>query len=100
MKINTKIVLKNLNGEPLTSPDNVPFTLGEALGNIMVSHDAGGKMKCFLLAQKFATQDSVEVDGADLSLVKQACESSRAYAGGLIPGQALLILEELKEEKK
>ena len=99
MKINTTVVLKTLKGEALQNPDKTEITLGEALGLIMASHEMGGKMKCFILAQKFSTEKEVEVDSADLKLVKEACESTKVFIS-LVSGQILLILEELTESKK
>lgn len=87
MTINTKTKLKDLKGKELE------LTAGDALGNILVSHKCGGKMKVFVLAQKFATQDSVDIDAADLALTKKAIEEDESYLP-LVTGQLLIILGE------
>lgn len=97
MNINCKQPLKELNGINLRNSEGKDFTLGEALGNIIAGAEEGGKMKCFILAQKFATQDNVQVDSADLSLIKNAVKTTRVYTGSLIPGQCEMLLEEIKE---
>lgn len=97
MKIKTTTILKTLKGDALIGENNAPLTIGEALGNIMVSHETGGKMKCFILGQKFATNDEVEIDEADFNLVKKALENTRVYIS-LVSGQILINLEGLSEK--
>jgi hypothetical protein len=93
MKINTKIVLKDLQNKEIQNPDNTPFTFGEAVGNVIGQSKTGGKLKIFLLALKFAQEESFDLDDADLSLVKQAIESSDGIYSTFILGQLLQILE-------
>jgi hypothetical protein len=92
MKINTDTKLKDLKGKDLE------LTVGDALANIVVSHKDGGQMKVFVLAQKFATQKAVDVDEADLSLVKKAIEKNESYLP-LVTGQLLIILEKNETNK-
>ncbi len=96
MIINTKIVLKNLKGEEIKNGTEV-FTLGEALGNILISTKEGGKMKLFILGQKMVTQKSVDLDESDLALLKSSVKSSEVY-NALILGQCEQILESLNEK--
>lgn len=98
MRINTKIVLKNLKGEDLKAEDGV-LTLGGAISNILSSDQAGGKMKLFILAQKFFTENELDLDSADLNLVKESIKGTKIYTA-LVAGQVEKIIEELKEEKK
>lgn len=86
MKINTKEFIKNLKG------DNSDLTIGDAIGGILIASEAGGKMKMYVLAQKFANDDVVEVDSADLSLIKQSVEATKVYTN-LVSGQLLVLLE-------
>ncbi len=95
MKINTKEVLKTLKGEELKN-EGVPFTVGDAISNILVSSETGGKMKMFVLAQKIYSEKNVEVDESDLNLIKETIESSKMYIP-LITGQLLTILNKKKD---
>lgn len=95
MKINSKTTLKTLKGEAIKGAQDQDFTLGEAVSNILASTETGGKLKLFILAQKFATEDTIDVDTADLGLIKSSVENSKAYTT-LVTGQILQILEEVK----
>ena len=92
MKINTKQALKTLKGEELKNGD-IPFTLGEALGNILLSDKTGGKMKLYVLATKFSQDKEVELDKADLELVRNAVSKTEIY-NALVAGQIEVILSE------
>jgi hypothetical protein len=96
MKINTKEVLKTFKGEPLKAGDE-ELTLGMALSNILLGDRAGGKMKLFILAEKFYKEKSVELDTADLAMVKTAVEKTELF-NALVTGQILVGLEELKKD--
>ena len=96
MKLNLKTQLKNLAGEPLMNGKEV-LTLGEALSNILVSSKTKGGMKIFLLAKKCFEESELEIDKADLALIKNEVKTSDAYAGVLVQGQVELLLEEIKE---
>lgn len=95
MKINTKIALKNLKGEELKIDNNMAFTLGDALSEILAAAKSGGKMKLYILAQKVVMNEIVEVDSADLALIKATTEGSDRYLP-LITGQVLVLLDEIK----
>ena len=95
MKINTKIVLKNIKGENLKNEDK-DFTLGEALSNVVVNAKEGGKMKLYILGTKLYQEVEVEVDDADLNLLKSVVKSSEVY-NALILGQCEMLLEEIKK---
>lgn len=93
MKILTKEVLKDLSGKEF----DTETTVGKMIANILASSETGGKMKLYVLATKFYQEDSVEVDEADLQLIKQAVEGSKSFTP-LVTGQILVVLESLKEE--
>jgi hypothetical protein len=95
MKIKANEPLKTLKGEDLKQENEV-FTVGEAISNILLADQAGGKMKTYILAQRFATEKTVEVDKADLSLIKTAIEATKVYSN-LVTGQLLVMLEGIKE---
>ncbi len=92
MKIDLKKKIVNLADTPITIGDtNDVLTLGIALSNILVSSKEGGKMKLYVLAQKFYKDKSIELDESDMNLVKNAVKASEAY-NTLIVGQVELIL--------
>lgn len=97
-QINTKEPMKTTKGESIKDEKGEVFTYGDALSNILIAHETGGKMKCFILAQKFATEGSVSIDDADLELVKEAVKSTKVYNN--LVGQILFKLEEKEEVKK
>lgn len=96
MLINTKIVLKDLAGKEIKNSDDEVFTLGQALSNIVVGAKEGGKMKLFLLGTKLYQNGKVEVDSADLSLLKNVVKSTEVY-GVLVAGQVEMLLEDVKD---
>ena len=89
--INCKQTLKDLAGNDI-KVDDKDFTIGQALANIVVADQTGGKMKLYILGTKFYQNDSVELDDADFSLVKSAVKASTAY-GAIVVGQIESILE-------
>lgn len=92
MKINTKTTLKDLKGDVIKNIDQTDFLVGDAIGNILVTDETAGKYKLYTLAQKFAVEDEVEVDGPDLVMIKKAVEDTKRY-NALVAGQILQILE-------
>jgi hypothetical protein len=92
MKIKTKTILKTLKGEELKDPAGVLVAIGDTLGNILLASETGSKFKLYTLASKMATSDEIEVDDADLKLIKDAVESTKIY-NALVAGQILQILE-------
>lgn len=90
MKINTKNKLKDLAGK------EIDLTVGEAIGEILAASETGGKMKLFILAQKFyQSTEPIEVDKSDLELVKKTIEESKTYKP-IVSGQLLVIIEDVK----
>lgn len=94
-KINTQTILTNLKGETLKI-NETDYTLGEAIANILVTDESGGKMKTYILAQKFMNEPSVDLDASDFALVKAAVERTKSYTS-LVAGQVLVLLEAIKE---
>jgi hypothetical protein len=100
MKINTKQAIKDLAGKEIKDGKTQEiFTYGMALSNILIGAKEGGKMKMFNLAQKCFNDDSVEVDTADLELIKKAVDGTDQY-NILVTGQILETLSELKDTDK
>jgi hypothetical protein len=87
MKIKTK--LKDLAGKELD------LTIGKAISDILLASEAGGKMKLFILAQKFYSDETIDLDKVDLGLVKEAIETSKVYLP-LVTGQLLVLLDDIK----
>ena len=100
MKINTHTAIKNIKGADLKDGDTEKFfTVGTALSEILVASKMGGKMKCFVLAQKFYNDKEVELDEADKELVKSTVEATELY-NNLVNGQLLILLTETPKEVK
>lgn len=91
MKINTTQTVKNLKGQPYEAEEG-PLTVGEAIAAVLANDDSTGKMKLYVLAKKFIDEEEVDLDSADLSLVKQAVERSKTYSGNNIVLGSLLVL--------
>lgn len=104
MQIKATEKMLNLKGKPITVKDEIEetehdLTYGEAMANILLAAQEGGKMKMFILAEKLYKDKTVEVDEADLNLIKSATEGTKVY-NNLFTGQILLKIEALKDEKK
>lgn len=97
MIINCTIELKTLAGDVIMDSDNKAFTLGKALGNIIVGSEEQGKMKLYILGTKLFQNKKVEVDEADMNLIKKVVASTKVY-GALIAGQCEQLLEEIKSK--
>lgn len=94
MNIPTKTVLKDLSGKELPNNDGTA-TVGSVIANILTQSTEGSKMKLFALAQKAYNDKTLDVDEADLNLIKKMVDESRVYTT-LITGQVLLLLEKVK----
>ncbi len=90
MKIDTKKVLVDLSGKALKNGTE-ELTLGEAVANILATAKVGGAMKLYSMAQKFYSEDSIDLDTADLALLKSSVEATDIYLN-LVKGQILVIL--------
>jgi hypothetical protein len=94
MKISTTSFLKDLDGSDLKD-----LSVGKTLAGIVGSQTkAVDPMKNFILAQKFYTQDEVEIDVSDLNLVKECVKTSDRFTS-IVTGQLLIILNEKTETK-
>ena len=91
MKINAKQPVLTLKGEQYKSGEE-GVTVGSVISDILATDQTGGKMKLFILAKKFYEEKEVELDEADISLVKKAVESCKGW-NNVILGQILTILE-------
>jgi len=100
MIIKCNIELKDLPGNVLKDTSGEVVTLGKALGNILLQNDEGGKMKLMLLASQLYQKNNVEVDEADLALIKNSVKNTKVYNGALVPGQCESLLEDVKPSKK
>jgi len=96
MKIQASLPLTNLKGQPYEiGEEKAPLTLGAVIAECLATDTTAGKMKIYALATKFYTTDTVEVDSADMIMIKKAVEENKSY-GALILGQVLTLLEESK----
>lgn len=94
MKINASAPILTLKGEPYKLDDNA-LTLGQVCAEALASDKTGGKMKLYTLSDKLFKGGEVEVDAADLAMIKRAVNDSPSY-NNIINGQALLLLEDVK----
>ncbi len=93
MKIDLKQKINTLSGAPYKVGDE-DLTLGGVIAEVLASDASGGKMKLYALAQKAFKQDELEVDTADLALIKAAFEQTKAYNNNaVIIGQAQEFIE-------
>jgi len=106
MKINLKETLKSLAGDILVDEKGDQITFGKVLANMMISFKEGGayemdKMKLFVLAQKMYSDDSMDIDDADLIKVRSVVSNDRMYSP-MIAGQIMMALSKAvdSEEKK
>ena len=98
MKIKTKEAIKDLAGKDIKNKDDF-FTVGIALSNILLEAKVGGKMKLFILAKKCFEEKEIDVDDADLAIIKQAVEATEQYTN-LVTGQLLQLLERKEVKEK
>jgi hypothetical protein len=96
MIIKADAPIKNLKGVPLKAEGDEVFSVGKALAEILLAAKEGGKMKLFILAQKFYDGGNIELDEADLGLVRKAVKDSEVYSA-LVLGQLELLLESKKD---
>lgn len=94
MTINTGAPVLTLGGKPYQF-DNADLRVGQVIAESLATDPSGGKFKMYTLANKFYNEDSVEVDAADLALVKKAVEECKTYSN-IISGQVLGILNDAK----
>ena len=95
MQINASLKIKTLKGEPFKTVDG-DMTLGTVLAEVFANDKTGGQMKVYALAQKFNKGGKVEVDTADLAMIKKSVEASQVQWNNIIMGQALEMLEQVK----
>lgn len=101
MRIETKGIVKQLNGKPFynSTEGQEVLTFGEAIAEMLATAEEKGAMKLYILATKFLQNDVVEVDKADLELVKKVVEASKRYFP-VVKGQVLVFLDDVKSDGK
>ena len=103
MKINTKLILKNMKGVDLTisKEDTNPFTLGISIANILnvVRDSRSGhtphkmdSIKRHVLSLKFYNDKEVELDEADLSSLLETVKTDPYFDANII-GQTYLLIK-------
>ena len=94
MTINLKDTLKTLGNQTLLTDDERPFTVGEALANVLCQDICeGSKLKRFVLAQKCFQDTELELDSADHELLRNAVQTSKLF-NNLVLGQLELVLSQ------
>ncbi len=95
-KINTAQPINTLAGVQYKDASGNPVTLGMVIAESMAAETTGGKMKIYALATAAYSGKTMEVDDADLALIKRVLETTNVFNSAIINGQALLMLEEVK----
>lgn len=97
MNIILKTDLRDLEGKNIIH-NNAPLTIGKAIALILSTHEAGDKLRCYVLSTDFYKKDSIEINSSDLDFVKEAVNACKIYTP-LVTGQLLEILSAKKEIK-
>lgn len=100
MKLKTNTVLKSLKGEAFKDGAD-DLTVGIALSNIL-DYDkdkTGGKYKLFILAKKLMESKEIDIDAADLGILKKAVDSTEAYRSNILLGSLIEVLDGVKDKK-
>lgn len=95
MNIQADTKVLTLSGKPYQQSDGTDLGVGQVIAEALAVEKTGGKFKLFTLAQKFFGDATVEIDAADLALVKSAVEKCETY-NNIIIGQVLGILENVR----
>jgi hypothetical protein len=96
MKYNAKKEIVDFDGNKIVINEKIQ-THGMFIANSLVGHKSNDALKCYILAQKFYQDQTVEVDMADVVLIKNALKASTL--NNLVQGQILIELEDLKEDE-
>ena len=94
MKINANTGVMLLDGKTPLKQNDIDLTVGHANATCLVNSD-GEPIKTYELAKKFNDGVTIEVDTADLKLVKEAVTKYPNY-NALVKGQVLVMLEGVK----
>lgn len=79
MAIDTKQQIVDLKGRVIVeTTSSEPLTVGFVLANIILSPGKDGfpPLRAYELAMKFTNQDQVELDGSELSKIKEIVEKT------------------------
>ncbi len=68
------------------------MTVGSVLANVLDGATEGGKMKLYILAKKCYEEETLDIDEADVSLIKKAIEKS-PLTSNIVVGQLLMVFE-------
>ena len=84
MKINSDIVIKRLNGTPVTAdqePGSRELTVGGVISTILSTKkiDQFNPLKAYVLAQRFYKGGMIEIDEGDYSSLRQVIENNDQY---------------------
>jgi hypothetical protein len=97
--VNTKTPILDLKGEPIMSPSGGEFTIGEVISNVMAGKVSNPHLG-YVLAKKFATEDSVDLKIEEATFVKKELEdNAKSRESGyiaLVIGQCIDIIDGTK----
>lgn len=82
-----------LNGEELMDTEAQPLTLGRVLSDVLIydTKTKIGALRALELARKVYTADTVDMEAADVDLLRRAIEHQERY-NNLVMGQAMEAL--------
>lgn len=96
MKLDLTQKILTFKNEPFKIEEE-DLTLGTVIAESLAQEKIGSRRKLYILSHKAFTQEEMEVDEADLEVIKKALEGSQVYGGHpIIFGQALTLLDNLK----
>jgi len=105
MKIDLKKEILDLKKQPIKKEEGKIWTLSDFLPDVILGYKGESGIKKFLLATKIAeAKEFVEVDEADLQIIKEAVKSSEGLfsiesLNSLFKGQVELYLSKLIDDK-
>jgi hypothetical protein len=103
MKINADMVIKRLNGVPVTAdqePGSQELTVGGVISTILSTKkvDQFNPLKAYSLAQRFYKGGLIEIDEGDYSSLRQVIENNDQYVPFVL-AQVLQALIEAKDKQ-
>lgn len=95
MKIDLKKEINTLNGTPFKADEKSTLTVGLVIAEALLNDQTISKIKGYSLSLKAYESKELDVDDADLTLIKKALQDCKSYAPHttLIFGQVLTHLE-------
>ncbi len=88
--MNIKKTVKDLDGNDIKG-----ISVGKAIASILASEKTADPLRSFALAQKFYTEEDIELDASEKEYVTQLVTSNNSFSP-LVTGQLIMALKETK----